>query len=116
MRRDVGVYHISRRRTQQLLRELFGLTVSLGALSTMEARASRALKAATEEAQAEVESAGVKRTDGMTWLFAGVTLSLWTLATASSTVYRIFVNGQRSTRDDSSALRWRERHPGERSR
>ncbi|MCB9653188.1 MAG: IS66 family transposase [Deltaproteobacteria bacterium] len=92
-----GVYHLSRRRTQQLLRELFGLTVSLGALSSMEARASHALKAATEEAQAEVESAGVKHTDSTTWLLADVPLSLWTLATASATVYRIFVNGRRET-------------------
>jgi len=92
-----GVYHLSRRRTQQLLRELFGLTIALGTISAMEARASTALKAAAEEAQAEAEAAPVKHTDGTTWLLAGVTLSLWTLATASVTVYQIFSNGRRDT-------------------
>ena len=71
-----GVYHLSRRHTQQLLRELFGLTIALGTISAMEARASKALKAAAEEAQVEAEAAPVKHTDGTTWLLAGVTLSL----------------------------------------
>ena len=92
-----GVYHLSRRRTQQLLRELFGITISLGTISSMEARASKALKTAFEEAQAEAEAAAVKHSDATTWLLAGVTLSLWTLATTSATVYRIFVNGRRKT-------------------
>ncbi len=92
-----GVYHLSRRRTQQLLGELFGITISLGTISGMEARTSNALKPAVEEAQAEVEAAPVKHSDATTWLLAGVTLSLWTLATTSTTVYRIFVNGRRET-------------------
>lgn len=92
-----GVYHLSRRRTRRLLRELFGITISLGTISSMEARASEALKPAVEEAQAEVEAAPVKHSDATTWLLAGVALSLWTLATTSATVYRIFVNGRRET-------------------
>lgn len=35
-----GAYHLSRRKTRQLLRELFGISVSLGAISAMEQRAS----------------------------------------------------------------------------
>jgi len=92
-----GVYHLSRRRTQQLMGELFGITISLGALSAMEARASNALESAVDEAQAEVESAPVKHADATTWLLAGLTMSLWTLATAKATVYKIFSNGRRKT-------------------
>ncbi|MEM9457539.1 MAG: DUF6444 domain-containing protein [Myxococcota bacterium] len=39
-----GTYHLSRRRAQSLLRELFGIEISLGAISAMEARVSEALK------------------------------------------------------------------------
>ena len=41
-----GAYHLSRRKTQKLLRELFGIAVSLGAISAMEQRASEALEVA----------------------------------------------------------------------
>ena len=92
-----GVYHLSRRRTQQLMRELFGITVSLGTISAMESRASKALEPAVREAQAEVEAAPVKHTDATTWLLAGITISLWTLATTSATVYKIFSDGRRET-------------------
>jgi len=34
-----GAYHLSRRKTQRLLWELFGISVSLGAISAMEQRA-----------------------------------------------------------------------------
>ena len=57
-----GVYHLSRRKAQQLLSELFGISISLGAISAMEGRASEALKSAHAEAKREVEYAGVKHT------------------------------------------------------
>jgi transposase len=41
-----GAYHLSRRKTRKLLRELFGISVSLGAISAMEQRASEALESA----------------------------------------------------------------------
>lgn len=92
-----GVYHLSRRKAQQLLRELFGIELSLGALSRMEARASRALQPAFDEAQREVEQAVVKHTDATSWLRAGLWMSLWTIASAMATVYRIIENGRRET-------------------
>jgi transposase len=92
-----GVYHLSRRKAQQLLRELFGIEVSLGALSRMEARASQALKSAFDEAQREVEQADVKHTDATTWIRAGIWMSLWVLASMMATVYRIVENGRRET-------------------
>ena len=92
-----GVYHLSRRKAQQLLRELFGIEISLGALSRMEARASQALKSAFDEAQREVERADVKHTDATSWIRAGIWMSLWVLASMMATVYRIVADGRRET-------------------
>jgi transposase len=92
-----GVYHLSRRKAQQLLRELFGIEISLGALSRMEARASQALKSAFDEAQREVQQSEVKHTDGTSWIRAGLWMSLWTIASVMATVYCIVANGRRET-------------------
>lgn len=92
-----GAYHLSRRKTQKLLDELFGIDVSLGAISAMEHRASEALASAHEEALREVQYAGVKHTDATSWTRAGKLMSLWTLATVAATVYQIFIDGCRDT-------------------
>jgi transposase len=92
-----GAYHLSRRRTQQLLREVFEIEVSLGAVSAMEARASESFVPAVEEAQRAVEQAEVKHTDATSWLRAGVTKSLWTIASTIATVFRIVEDGRRDT-------------------
>jgi transposase len=92
-----GAYHLSRRKTQRLLSELFGIEVSLGAISAMEQRAGEALASAHAEALREVQYAGVKHSDATTWTRAGKLMSLWTMASAAATVYRIFVDGCRET-------------------
>jgi transposase len=63
----------------------------------MEARASQALKPAADEAQREVERAAVKHTDATSWLRAGITKSLWTIASTMATVFRILDDGRRET-------------------
>jgi transposase len=80
-----------------LLLELFGISVSLGAISTMEKRASEALKSAHQEALLEVQYAGIKHTDATSWTRGGKLMSLWTLASTAATVYQIFVDGCRDT-------------------
>ena len=92
-----GAYHLSRRHAQQLLREFFGVVISLGSISAIEERASAALKPAYEEAEQAVQDADVKHADGTTWLRAGALLSLWTLASVTVTVYKILANGQSET-------------------
>ena len=92
-----GAYHLSRRKTKKLLKELFGISISTGAISTMERRASEALAEAHEEAKREVQHAGVKHADATSWLRSGNLTSLWVLATAAATVYKIFENGRRDT-------------------
>lgn len=92
-----GAYHLSRRKAQKLLSELFGISVSLGAISTMEKRASEALASAHKEALREVQYAAVKHTDATSWTRGGKLMSLWTLACASATAYQIFADGCRDT-------------------
>jgi transposase len=92
-----GAYHLSRRKTQRLLWELFGIEVSLGTISAMEQRASVALASAHDEALREVQYAKVKHADATTWTRAGKLMSLWTMASAAATVYRIFADGCRET-------------------
>jgi transposase len=92
-----GAYHLSRRKTQRLLSELLGISISLGAISAMERRSSEALKSCHEEALREVQHAGVKHTDATSWARSGMLTSLWVVATSLVTVYQIFADGCRDT-------------------
>ena len=92
-----GVYHLSRRKTVTLLSDIVGVRVSLGALSAVEARVSEAVEPAVDEAWQKVGAGEVKHTDGTTWLQAGSTLSLWTLATTAATVFKILADGSKKT-------------------
>jgi transposase len=92
-----GVYHLSRRKTVQLLSDLVGVNISLGAVSAVEARVSAAVEPAVQEACAVVNRAAVKHTDGTSWLRSGKLLSLWTIATTLATVFKILPNGKADT-------------------
>jgi len=92
-----GVYHLSRRQTVRLLWELLGVKMSLGSVSAIEKRVSESVEPAVAEAWDEANKAAVKHTDGTSWLRAGVMLSLWTVATAAVTVFKILDNGKRET-------------------
>ena len=92
-----GAYHLSRRKTQKLLQELFGIHVSLGAVSSMERRAAEALAQCHDEALREVQSALVKHTDATSWVRAGKLLSLWVLASTAVTVYKVLEDGRMTT-------------------
>lgn len=92
-----GVHHLSRRAAQELLSDLAGVKISLGGLSRLEARVASAVAPAVKEAWQQVREDPVKHTDGTTWLQAGVLLSLWTIATALTTVFKIVANGRKQT-------------------
>lgn len=79
-----GVYHLSCRYARRLLREMFGIEISLGALSTMEGRASEAVVLAADEAQREAQDADIKHADATGWIHAGATRSLWVLPVSPS--------------------------------
>lgn len=67
-----GVYHLSRRRATELLSDVMGVGVSLGALSAVEARVSEAVRPAVDEAYRDVLDSPVKHTDGTSWFQSGV--------------------------------------------
>src|SRR5690606_406193 len=92
-----GVYHLSRRKAAQLLSDLMGIKVSLGAVSAVEARVSESIKVPTQEALQRVLSDNVKHTDGTSWSQAGVALTLWVLASRVATVFKVLANGQAET-------------------
>ncbi len=92
-----GVYHLSRRETTRLLWELLGVRMSLGAVSAIEKRVSASVAPAIDEVVEEARKAAIKHGDGTSWLRAGVMLSLWVLATAAVTVFKILDNGQADT-------------------
>jgi transposase len=93
----VGVYHVSRRQTVALVRDLFGVHMSLGSVSAVEKRVSDAIEAPVNEAWEVAEAAAVKHTDATSWLQGGKLRSLWILATEAVTVFKILVDGKVAT-------------------
>ena len=92
-----GIYHLSRRKAQRLLSDVLGVSVSLGGLSNVEARVSDAVKPAVSEVWNRVGEDDVKHADGTSWLQAGLTLCLWTIATKAATVFKIISDGSAKT-------------------
>lgn len=84
---------ISRRRIQEILREVHGIRASLGAISEAEARASAAIEPSTDEALDHVRSEIVKYVDATSWRFCGALRTLWTIATKLVTVFAITADG-----------------------
>ncbi|MBK8941015.1 MAG: transposase [Polyangiaceae bacterium] len=72
---------MSRRQVRELLGEVFGIPVSLGALSEAEARTSAALAEPVAEAEAFVRAQPVKHVDASTWRLHGKYAALWTITT-----------------------------------
>lgn len=92
-----GVYHLGRRRAVELLSDVVGVRVSLGALSAVEERVSCAVQPCVDEAWERVRTADVKHTDGTSWYQGGVTMALWTLAASGVTVFKILANSAKNT-------------------
>jgi transposase len=88
--------HMSRRKVRSLLSAVFGLDVSLGTLSESEQIVSDAVAPAVEEARLHALTEKVKHLDATSWRESGEYRSLWTLATATVTVFTILGNGTRA--------------------
>lgn len=82
--------HVSRRKVQALLRDVLGVSISLGALSESEEVVADAVQAPVEEARQSAMAAAVKHADGTTWYRNHAFRSLWVLATKSVTVFGLF--------------------------
>jgi len=88
-----GVFQLGRRQAVLALADFFGVTISLGALSAVEDRVSKAVEPAVDGAWKAAQQADVKHTDGTTWRQAGQLLQLWTIATAAVTVFKVLTDG-----------------------
>jgi transposase len=79
----------SRRQLREILDEMFGIPVSLGALSEAEERVSAAIAIPVEQAAEHVRAQPVKHVDASTWRREGAYAALWTIATKLVAVFFI---------------------------
>ena len=92
-----GIYQMGRRQAVAALADLFGVKISLGALSGAEDRVSKAVEPAVDEAWDKAQQADVKHADGTSWRQTGQALQLWTIATAAVTVFKVLTDGTAET-------------------
>lgn len=87
----MGVYRLTKRQVPELMRDLFGLQMSVGAVIGCQQSASAAIAAAVEEARSYVKQQPVKHADETGWR-EGVGRSrawLWTVVTTHVVVFMI---------------------------
>lgn len=84
-----GVYRLSRREARRLLTEVFGVTMSPGTVSAIEARVSDALSVAHAEALGSVRTDTVLGVDETPWHLRGELHWLWTAVGADAIAHRI---------------------------
>src|ERR671939_623323 len=82
-----GRYRLSRREVQQLLRDLWEVRLSLGAVVRQEQAQSAALAPIVEQARAAVHQAAVVNMDETGWRQEQRRAWLWTAVTAELTVF-----------------------------
>ena len=92
-----GNFQLSRRQVVIVLDEVFGISMSLGSVSNIEERMSKALAVASDEAMQSAESAAVKHVDETSWIRDFERCSAWVFATALVSVFRIAADGKRKT-------------------
>lgn len=80
---------ISRRDMSELLWELFGVRVSVGAIDAICQRASRLLEGPHDRLMSQVLASGTVNVDETGWCMAGENRWMWTATTANAAVFRI---------------------------
>ena len=107
----VGTYHLSRRRTGELLHDVLGVKISLGALSAIEARVSDAVASSWAQIWAKVTAAAVKHTDATSWLHRHASLAVGCCLFVRD---RLQNSAQRQCRPRAPTLRRLHGHSGQR--
>jgi transposase len=82
-----GVYHLSKRQTQGMLADLFGIDLSVGAISEGEAEIGDALAGITAQAHAHVQAAAVVHADETGHKEGGARQWMWLVATCCVAVF-----------------------------
>jgi transposase len=85
----MGVYRLSKRAVPDLMQDLFGLSMSDGAASNLQQKASDALEAPVEEAKLAIVLEPVKYADETGWREARRRAWLWVVVTAHLTVFMV---------------------------
>ena len=85
-----GILHLSKRRAQMAMEELFNVPISLGGLSACEERISNALEAPTEEVGEYIRQQKVAHADETSWRRGNKMKGwLWTLVTSTAAFFKI---------------------------
>ncbi|NEX60191.1 IS66 family transposase [Noviherbaspirillum galbum] len=84
-----GVYHLSKRQTQGVLADLFGIDLSVGAISEGESEIGHALDGIVAEAHAHVQAAAVVHADETGHKQCGARHWMWLVATQCVAVFLI---------------------------
>jgi transposase len=82
-----GAYHLSKRTTQELLDNLFGVEVGLGTIAHLEQATTQAVAEPVAEARAYVQTQPAAYTDETGWREGRQRAWLWTMVTALVTVF-----------------------------
>lgn len=85
----VASYRLSRRQVQRLLRQVWGIRISLGAVSENEARVSKPLAPVYQDAHQQAVQSARAHADETTWLSHDELAWLWTMVTPELVIYRI---------------------------
>ncbi len=85
----MGVYRLSKRAVPELMRDLFGLSMSVGAVIGCQQVASDALEPAVEEAKAAVVETPIKYADETGWREGRRRAFLWTVVTPKLTLFMV---------------------------
>jgi transposase len=84
-----GLYRLSKRNTRRILSELFGVTISTGAVSNCERRVGSALKGPHEELHRFVQAEAVLHADETSWQQKNRTHWLWVACTHAVSLFVI---------------------------
>jgi transposase len=84
-----GAYHLSKRTTQRVMEDLFGLPMRLGTMANLEQATALALTAPVAEARAYVQAQPVAYLDDTGWREGQQRAWLWTAVTAWVTVFMV---------------------------
>jgi transposase len=91
----LGAYEMSRRNVSDFMRVMFAVPMSTGAVVGCQKIASSALKVPVQEASAFAREQPLKYADESGWKEGDVYRCLWTLVTATVTVFRIHAERSR---------------------
>jgi transposase len=84
-----GAYHLSKRTTQSVLEDLFGVSLGLGTVANLEQATAQAVAESVAEAQAYVQAQPAAYADETGWREGQHRAWLWTVVTAWVTVFAI---------------------------